>query len=108
MGRKVKYYKLFKEVLRLESRDKNTGDAASHYAGDDFFNGLFRNKTGQERMKMGFSMFEFAAKFAVSSIREKHKNRDLSPCQLKKELFLRLYGNDFSETQKAEILKSIR
>ena len=56
---------------------------------------------------MGFSMFEFAAKFAVASIMEKHKNQDLSPCQLKKELFLRLYGNDFSETQKAEILKSI-
>jgi hypothetical protein len=53
-------------------------------------------------------MFEFAAKFAVASIIAKHKNRDLSPCQLKKELFLRLYGNDFSETQKAEILNSIR
>jgi hypothetical protein len=53
-------------------------------------------------------MFEFAAKFVVASIIEKHKNRDLSPCQLKKELFLRLYGSDFSETQKAEILNSIR
>jgi hypothetical protein len=92
----------------LESRNKNTEDVASHYADDDFFNGLFRNKTGQERMEMGSSMFEFAAKFAVASIIAKHKNRDLSPCQLKKELFLRLYGNDFSETQKAEILKSIK
>ena len=59
-------------------------------------------------MKMGFSMFEFAAKFAVASITEKHKNQALSPCQLKRELFLRLYGNDFSETQKADISKSIR
>ncbi len=56
---------------------------------------------------MGFYMFEFAVKFAIASIIEKHKNRDFSPCQLKKELFLRLYGYDFSETQKAEILKSI-
>jgi len=92
----------------LESRNKNSGDVASHYAADDFFNGLFREKTGEERMQMGFSMFEFAVKFAIASITEKHKNRDLSPCQLKKELFLRLYSNDFSETQKAEILKSIR
>jgi hypothetical protein len=92
----------------LENRNKNTEDVSSHYAADDFFNGLFKNKTGEERMKMGFSMFEFAAKFAAVSIMEKHKNRDLSPCQLKKELFLRLYGNDFSETQKAEILDSIR
>jgi hypothetical protein len=84
----------------LERRNNNTEDVASHYAADDFFNGLFRNKTGEERMKMGFSMFEFAAKFAVASIMQKHKDRDLSPCQLKKELFLRLYGNDFSETQK--------
>jgi hypothetical protein len=94
--------------LKLESGNKNTKDAASHYAADDYFNGLFRNKTGEERMKMGFSMFEFAAKFAVASIIEKHKDQDLSPCQLKKELFLRLYRNDFSEIQKAEILKSIR
>jgi hypothetical protein len=92
----------------LESRNKNTEDIASHYAADEFFNGLFRNKTGQERMKMGFSMFEFATKFAVASIKEKHKDQNLSTSQLKKELFLRLYGNDFSETQKAEILKSIR
>ena len=92
----------------MESRNNNTGDVASHYALDDFFNELFRNKTGEERMKMGFSMFEFAAKFAIASIIEKHKNQVLSPRQLKKELFLRLYGNDFSETQKAEILNSIR
>ncbi|HEX7561365.1 MAG TPA: hypothetical protein VF347_04155 [Candidatus Humimicrobiaceae bacterium] len=52
-------------------------------------------------------MFESAVKFAIASIIEKHKNRDLSPFQLKKELFLRLYGNDFTEIQKAEILKSI-
>lgn len=92
----------------MESRNKNAGDTASHYALDDFLSGLYRKKTGQERMKMGFSMFEFAVKFATASIREKHKNQYLSPCQLKKELFLRLYGNDFSDTQKAEILDSIR
>ena len=92
----------------MESRNKNTGHVASHYAADDFFNELLREKSGEERMKMGFSMFEFAVKFAIASIIAKHKNRDLSPCQLKKELFLRLYGNDFSETQKSEILNSIR
>ena len=92
----------------MESRDKYKETVVSHYADDAFFNELFRKKTGQERMKMGASMFEFAAKFAVASIKEKHKNQDLSPCQLKKELFLRLYGNDFSDDQKTEILKSIR
>jgi len=92
----------------LESRDKYKETVVSHYADDDFFNGLFRDKTGEERVKMGSSMFEFAAKFALASIKEKYKNQDLSPCQLKKELFLRLYGNDFSHDQKAEILNSIR
>ena len=92
----------------MESRDKYKETVVSHYADDDFFNELFRKKTGQERMKIGASMFEFAAKFAVASITEKHKNRDLSPYQLKKELFLRIYGNDFSVTQKAEILDSIK
>ena len=92
----------------MEIGNKNKETVLSHYAADDFFNGLFKNKTGEERMKMGFSMFEFAAKFAAASIMEKHKNQGLSPCQLKKELFLRLYGNDFSETQKTEILNSIK
>ena len=92
----------------MESRDKYKETVVSHYADDDFFNELFRKKTGQERMKMGASMFEFAAKFAVASIIKKHKDQDLSLCQLKKELFLRLYGNDFSDTQKADILNSIR
>jgi hypothetical protein len=94
--------------LKLERRNKNKETVVSHYADDAFFNELFRKKTGEERMKMGFSMFEFAAKFAVASIIDKHKNQDLSPCQLKKELFLRLYGNNFSDEQKAEILNSIR
>jgi hypothetical protein len=58
-------------------------------------------------LKIRFPMFEFAAKFAVVSIIEKLKNQDLSPFQQRKELFLRLYGNDFSEIQKSEILKSI-
>ncbi len=92
----------------MESRNKNTGDVASHYAADDFFNELLRKKTGEERMKMGFSMFQFAAKFAVASIIEKHKNQDLSPRQLKSELFLKLYGNDFSETEKTDILNSLK
>ena len=92
----------------MESRNKKTEDVTSHYAADDFFSGLFKNKTGEEKIKMGSSMFEFAVKFAVASIMEKHKDRVLSSCELKKELFLSLYGNDFSETQKTDILNSLK
>lgn len=64
---------------------------------------LMSQKSGQERMKMAFSMFRFAGKLVLSSLRKKGVKDD----ELRKEAFLRIYGDDFSEDEKRKIIKRI-
>jgi len=61
---------------------------------------LMLKKSGEERLKMGFDMFRFASKFIISSLREK----GVEDSDLRKEVFLRVYGNDFSEEEKRNII----
>ena len=60
---------------------------------------MMAEKTGEERMLMGFSMFDFSSRILLSSIK---KNIPLN--EQKKEIFLRLYRNDFSKEQQESIL----
>lgn len=64
---------------------------------------LMSQKSGQERMKMAFSMFRFAGKLVLSSLRKK----GVKDNELRKEAFLRIYGDDFSEDEKRKIIKRI-
>ncbi len=61
---------------------------------------LMAKKSGEERLKMGFDMFRFASKFIISSLREK----GVEDKDLRKHVFLRVYGNDFSEEEKKKII----
>jgi len=63
---------------------------------------LFAKLTGEERMLMGLEMFETAKKIVLSSFPE-----DLPENEIRKKLFLRFYGNDFSEEEKRKILERI-
>ncbi len=63
---------------------------------------MMAEKTGEERLLMGFSMFDLASTILLSSIKE-----NAPPEKLKKELFLRLYRNDFSRQQQDKILKHL-
>ena len=65
---------------------------------------LMRKKSGEERLMMGFSMFETAKKIVVSSIFS--KSNKLSPADLRKAIFLRFYGNDLSLDIKKRVLRS--
>ena len=66
---------------------------------------LLMAKTGEERLIMGCSMFDFAKSIVSSAI--KNENPGLSQFEIKKELFKRFYANDFSETQKQRILVAL-
>lgn len=55
---------------------------------------------GEKRMRMSLSMFDLAAKFMISSISKKSKVKDL-----RKQVFLKMYGNDFNDKEKEKILK---
>ena len=61
---------------------------------------MMAKKTGEERLLMGFSMFDFSSTILLSSI-----EKNTPPEKLKKKVFLRLYRNDFSIKQRDKILK---
>ncbi len=65
---------------------------------------MIGKKSGQERLLMGFSMFDMARNIVISSIKAKNQNADLKT--ILSEIFLRFYGSDFPNNKK-EILKEI-
>lgn len=72
---------------------------------ESLFNELMMKKTGQERMQMGFSMFEMARKQVLASIINQNPNVDSR--EIRKQLFLRFYGDDFTPEEREKILAQI-
>jgi hypothetical protein len=66
------------------------------------FEKTMMQRSGAERLKMGCSMFDAAKEMACSSIFA--ENPRVSAEGLKKELFLRFYGQDFSPAQVQNII----
>jgi len=64
---------------------------------------MMAKKTGQEKVLMGFSMFDFSAQFMLASIKDK-----VPPEKLKGEVFLRLYRDDFDDCQQRKIIDKLR
>ena len=62
---------------------------------------MLMEKSGEERLRMGCSMFDSAKQIVVSSILESSPN--ISPGEMKRSIFIRFYGQDFSEVRKREI-----
>ncbi len=69
------------------------------------FNGMMMRKSGQERLKMGFSMFDAARRQVMASIRMKNPEADIK--DMRKGLFLRFYGQDFPPEEREKILQRI-
>ena len=67
----------------------------------DMMDEIYKNKSGEEKLLIALSMFEAARKIVLSSLPS-----DLSEKELRKELFLRFYGNDFNEKEKGRIIRS--
>jgi hypothetical protein len=64
---------------------------------------MLMNLSGEKRMLMGFSMFNLSAKLMTCSIKKKYPKKDF-----KKQVFLRLYGNDFKKDEIEKILPLIK
>lgn len=58
--------------------------------------------SGEEKLLMALSMFETARELVIASL-----PKDISESELRKELFLRFYGNDFDEDQKIKIIQRL-
>ena len=66
---------------------------------------MMMERSGQERMKMGFSMFDMARRQVIASIKEGNPNASMN--DIKKEIFLRFYAQEFSPKEREKILNCI-
>ena len=62
---------------------------------------MIMKRSGEERLLMGCSMYTAAKGIVKSSILA--KNPDISDKEMKKKIFNRFYGLEFSEKQKKKI-----
>ncbi len=62
---------------------------------------IYKNKSGEEKLLIALSMFETARELVISSL-----PNNLSERELRKALFLRFYGSDFSVKEKERILSN--
>jgi len=62
---------------------------------------LYKRKSGEEKLLICLKMFETAREIVISSL-----PKNISERELQKKIFLRFYGNDFSENEKVNILNS--
>ncbi|MBI4849362.1 MAG: hypothetical protein HY808_12450 [Nitrospirae bacterium] len=72
---------------------------------EDCFNDMMMQKSGEERLKMGFSMFDTSRRQVIASI--KMNNPEADDKAVRKELFDRFYGQDFSSEESGKILAGI-
>ena len=69
------------------------------------FRGLMMSKTGQQRLLMGCSMYDTARQIVRSSI---YNNRpEITDDEMKKEIFLRFYGSEFSRADREKLLSAL-
>ena len=62
---------------------------------------LYEGKSSEEKLLICLKMFETAREIVISSL-----PKNISERELQKKIFLRFYGNDFSENEKVNILSS--
>ena len=62
-------------------------------------------KTPLERLKMASRMYDSARKLVIAGILKERQHS--TPSQLRAQLFLRMYGNDFTAAERERIIKKI-
>jgi len=67
---------------------------------------MMRRKEPAERLAMGCSMFGFAQQLVKSSILMEKPG--ISSADLRKEVFLRFYENDFTKEQREKIIAHLK
>lgn len=67
---------------------------------------MIRLKTPTERVTMGCSMYETSKSLVIQAILK--EDPSISKLALRKQLFLKFYGDDFDPTQRNKILKHMQ
>jgi len=66
---------------------------------------MILQKSPQERLALGCSMYDFSKQLVKNALLR--QNADLSPAHLRRELFLKFYGNDFSLEEQQKIMRTL-
>ncbi len=66
---------------------------------------MLQQKTAAERLLMGCSMFDFSKELVVSAVLR--ENPHLSAAEIKQEIFLRFYGNDFGPESRQKMIQHL-
>ena len=69
------------------------------------YRALIMERSGEERLKMGCSMFDAAKALMQAGILD--QNPHASPAEIRRALFMRLYGHEFDVESRAKILAAI-
>lgn len=69
------------------------------------FQNLIMSKSGEQRLLMGCSMYDTAKKIVQSAILAQRPA--ITPQEMKKEIFLRFYGQEFNQTNEEKILSAL-
>ena len=69
------------------------------------YNEMLLSKSPLERLRMASRMYDSVKKLATSGLLK--ERQDIDPSRLRGELFLRIYGNDFSVTERKRIVEQI-
>ncbi|MBV6421036.1 MAG: hypothetical protein DAHOPDDO_02305 [Ignavibacteriaceae bacterium] len=69
---------------------------------EEMINQIYLKKTGEEKILIALKMFETARDIVISSL-----PNDLSDKELKKELFLRFYGDEFDDVIQEKIYRRL-
>lgn len=72
---------------------------------DKFFK-MIMERSGEERLRMGFEMGKTARRLVIASLL--YQNQEASEKDIKIAIFERFYGNDLSSEVRQKIIKRIR
>jgi len=67
---------------------------------------MIRMKSPIERLRMGASMYETSKYLITRAILE--DNPQISEAELRKEIFLKFYGNDYNATEREKIIQHLQ
>lgn len=67
---------------------------------------MLMKKSGQERMRLGFSMFDMVQRQVIASIKMDKPEADIR--EIREGIFLRFYGQEFSPEEQRKIIEWIQ
>ena len=67
------------------------------------YRNMMMHKSGEQRLRMGCSMYDAARQIVRSAILD--GNVDITEAEMRREIFLRFYGHEFSRDEREKLFE---